>query len=103
MRATTFEFRQRFWIIAGVFAAGFACYWIDHVNAAQALAGGHVRLVFGLGAGVAALAALIRTWAAAYLRTEVVKDSALHTDRLVADGPYRHVRNPLYLGTALLA
>ena len=103
MRATTFEFRERFWIIAGVFFAGFACYWIDHVNAAHAIAGGHARLVIGLGAVIATLAALLRTWATAYLRTDVVKDARLHTDRLVADGPYRHVRNPLYLGTALLA
>jgi phospholipid methyltransferase len=50
-----------------------------------------------------AAAAALRTWASAYLRTTVVKDQALHADRLVADGPYRHLRNPLYLGTVLLA
>src|SRR2546430_1608841 len=32
-----------------------------------------------------------------------MSDPKLRTERLVADGPYRHVRNPLYLGTDLLA
>jgi protein-S-isoprenylcysteine O-methyltransferase Ste14 len=49
------------------------------------------------------LAALVRSWAEAYLHSSVVHDSQLHSDRLVADGPYRRVRNPLYLGNILLA
>lgn len=109
MRATDFEFRNRFWVISALFFAAFGCYTFDHRNAAQMFArlihqdtrlG--VQLVFGGGALIAFLAAWIRTWASAYLHTSVVKDAELHVDRLVADGPYRHLRNPLYLGTVLL-
>lgn len=106
MQATEFEFRNRFWVICAVFAAGFTCYSIDHRNAATVLARGSsdgVHLVLGLGALLVVAAAALRTWASAYMHTAVVKDQALHTDRLVADGPYRYLRNPLYLGTVLLA
>ena len=48
------------------------------------------------------VAALIRTWATAYLGSDVIYDKDLHSERVVADGPYRFVRNPLYLGTWLL-
>jgi predicted membrane protein len=64
---------------------------------------GDVRLVFLVGVLLAILAAMIRTWATAYIRPEVMVDGALHTHTVVADGPYRFVRNPLYLGTNLLA
>ena len=61
------------------------------------------RLIFGAGAMLVFLSALIRTWATAYLRTEVVHDMAQHSEGLVADGPYRYVRNPLYLANLPLA
>jgi protein-S-isoprenylcysteine O-methyltransferase Ste14 len=62
-----------------------------------------VQGFMGLGAALSLLAALVRTWAAAYLRSDIVHDWNLHGEGLVADGPFRHVRNPLYLGGVLLA
>ncbi len=118
MRATEFEFRIRFIIIMAVFIAGFWCYAWDPVCVAAALAQpfmGHtfnpdvssdrraVQAVFGIGATLTVLAALVRTWAAAYLRSEVVHDMQIHGEALVADGPYRYVRNPLYFGSVLFA
>src|SRR5262250_2812371 len=59
----------------------------------------HRARVFGLilGAALLGVAAMLRTWASAYLHAEVVYASEVKTEALVADGPYRRVRNPLYL------
>jgi protein-S-isoprenylcysteine O-methyltransferase Ste14 len=59
--------------------------------------------LFALGTFIVALAALIRTWAGSYLHSSIIHDGSLHGEQLVADGPYRYVRNPLYLGNLLLA
>ena len=113
--ATEFEFRHRFWIISGIFYLGFSCYIWDHINVCVAvvrmilgglhspLAGRSIRAILAAGVLIVTLAALVRSWAEAYLHSSVVHDSQLHSDRLVADGPYRRVRNPLYLGNILLA
>ena len=61
------------------------------------------HLIFGVGALLTLLAASFRTWAAAYLQSNTVQDPKMHLDAIVADGPYRHLRNPLYLGAILLA
>jgi len=114
MRATDWEFRQRFWIFGLIFGAGFFCYAFDHVNAGAAIAGwlqprlgwtdrAAAHIVFGVGASLTLLACALRTWASSFLHTTVVHDQALHSERLVADGPYRIVRNPLYLGNTILA
>jgi protein-S-isoprenylcysteine O-methyltransferase Ste14 len=111
MRATRFEFEQRFWIIGVIFGVGFWLYAVDPTTAATAIlhlvapsvdpnsdAGNdRLRVIFALGALLVFAAAMLRTWAAAYLRTEVVHDATQHSEKLVADGPYRFVRNPLYL------
>jgi protein-S-isoprenylcysteine O-methyltransferase Ste14 len=119
MRATDFEFRQRFWVICFVYFLGFGFYKFDHVNCAAGLAhwivgprdphldspaARHVlQGLFALSATLVTMAAWIRTWGSAYLRAEIVHDAHVHTERLVADGPYRYLRNPLYLGNMFLA
>jgi protein-S-isoprenylcysteine O-methyltransferase Ste14 len=117
MRATDFEFRYRFWLITAVFFIAFWCYRFDHVTAGvevAALLAGHplqleaaadrhrLQFVLAFASALALLAGLVRTWGAAYLRSEVVHDPNLRLEVVVADGPYRHVRNPLYLGDVLL-
>ncbi|HEY4281421.1 MAG TPA: isoprenylcysteine carboxylmethyltransferase family protein [Chthoniobacterales bacterium] len=59
--------------------------------------------MISIGALVVFLAAAVRTWAAAYLRTDIVHDSRQHSEALVAEGPFRYVRNPLYLASVLMA
>lgn len=112
LTATDFEFRHRFWLIAAFFVVGFKFYAFDHVSVVQWLVGRTVGCdstrgaaiahgLFAFSALLALCAAMIRTWAAAYLRSRVVHDPNLHAEAIVADGPYRHVRNPLYLGSIL--
>ena len=61
------------------------------------------RVLFAFAAVLLIAAALIRTWASAYLRSDVVYAADIQTRSLVADGPYRHVRNPLYFANLLMA
>jgi protein-S-isoprenylcysteine O-methyltransferase Ste14 len=97
-----------------IYFAGLSFYAFDHVNIVSYLvdltvgrgapdAGLLTHAIFGAGALLVFLAAGARMWAAAYLRANTVQDPAMHLDAIVADGPYRHVRNPLYLGAILLA
>lgn len=115
LMAGDFEFRQRFWIIGTIYSMSFLLYFIDHQNSGHVLAEllarfrgatnslpDH-RLVFGAAALIAAVASAIRTWGTAYLQPEVMLSTRVQTSRLVADGPYRFVRNPLYLGNILIA
>ena len=109
MMATEFEFRHRSLLNLIHFWLAFQLYSMDHVNVVFALVRGSPhpeilsRAIFAFGALLLGCAAAIRTWAAAYLRSSVVHDTELHTEKLVGDGPYRHVRNPLYLGTFLFS
>ncbi|MEZ5313544.1 MAG: hypothetical protein R2862_07770 [Thermoanaerobaculia bacterium] len=103
MRATEFEFRHRFWLISAIFVLSFALYRFDPRNLGVALlerlrrsgstgslAGRRdLRILFLGAAALVVLAALLRTWATAFLSSDVVHDSALRQDRLVADGPFR--------------
>lgn len=118
MRATEFEFRFRFFIIIAIFTAGFWFYALDPVGVSVMMAGwftSHpielsvagdrhaVQAVLAAGVVLTFMAALVRTWAAAYLQSEIVHDWNLHAEGLVADGPFRYVRNPLHLGGVFFA
>lgn len=116
MRATQWEFRHRTWLIFGIFCAGLACYWFDPHSSGQVLAiwlrahvaffGAHspqsaVRFIFVTGGFVVGIGGMIRAWGGAFLRAEVLQDSRVRTERLLADGPFRYTRNPLYLGVLI--
>jgi len=114
MKATNWEFRNRASIFGLIFGCSFPLYMVDSRNAGIWLAnllGPRIgidsellaHLLFALGALAAALAALIRTWASSYLNAGVVYAAEVKTASLVADGPYRRVRNPLYFANVLLA
>jgi protein-S-isoprenylcysteine O-methyltransferase Ste14 len=114
MKATEFESRHRFWIIGAIFWFGFLLYRVDQLNMAQSLVNRTVgensahadsvaRSLLLFGPFLVLLTALLRTWASAYLRIDLVQDPNLRAERALADGPYRYMRNPLYLGNILLA
>jgi len=121
MKATALEFRLRFLIHAVIYVLGFTVPWdlVWHFDATGPNAHtwgflaamlskyglANIGLAFDIllvvGIVFAVLGAGLRTWGAAYLGSSIVKDAGMHGDRVVADGPYRRMRNPLYLGTFL--
>ncbi|GAC1415873.1 MAG: hypothetical protein NVS9B15_02720 [Acidobacteriaceae bacterium] len=115
LAASNFEFKYRFFLFGALFGIAFSTYGMDHVPAGVALGNwiAHLRgtvaresdyhIVFGIAALFCLAASAVRTWATAYLNSTVMVAGRLDTSRLVADGPYRYVRNPLYFGNILLA
>jgi protein-S-isoprenylcysteine O-methyltransferase Ste14 len=114
MKATNWEFTNRALVFGLIFAFTFPLYSLDHQNSTAALANWLgprlrmdadlvARLLFAFAAFLLAMAALIRTWASSYLHAKVVYAAEVKTDLLVADGPYRRVRNPLYFANVLMA
>jgi protein-S-isoprenylcysteine O-methyltransferase Ste14 len=114
MKATPLEFRFRFYILAALYFLGFVApwdYWLhaDSIRTWQLLASWPARsgwlsfnaatiVVLLLGIIWALKGAIVRTWGTAYLSPSVVQDHAMHGEGIIAAGPFRYVRNPLYLG-----
>ena len=71
------------------------------------------NLLLVIAIAVALAAALLRTWGGAYLGAAIVQDGTMHTTvsptpfaggpvaGVLTDGPFRRMRNPLYVGTFL--
>ena len=111
--ASVFEFKHRDIIIRLIYLIAVLCYLFDPAMVASLLAE-RLATQFGVlaerakhavlfaGAGLVGLAVLIRTWATAYLRYDVMRNPRIHTDRLISEGPFGHLRNPLYFGNLLM-
>jgi len=116
--ASEFEYRYRYMLHGLIYAIGFSAPW----DATAFQIGNHTfwlkaaawfaehlgmgflsatNLVLGLAILFAVAGALLRWWGAAYLGASTVQRGSMVAGRVVADGPYRYVRNPLYLGTVL--
>jgi protein-S-isoprenylcysteine O-methyltransferase Ste14 len=114
MKATPLEFRFRFFTLAAIYLLGFTAPWnywlhLDSIRTWQLLAAWPARsgwlsfstatiVVLLLGIVWALKGAFLRTWGTAYLSPSIVQDPALHGEAIIAAGPFRYVRNPLYLG-----
>src|SRR5450432_4282576 len=112
MKATKFEFERRFWFIAGIYFIGFSLSGIDHTHFLAQLrhwlaptsdATLFTRVALLIGTLLVFGAAVLRTWGAAYLKSDIVHDTRQHSEALVADGPFRHSRNPLYFANLPMA
>jgi protein-S-isoprenylcysteine O-methyltransferase Ste14 len=115
MRATKLEFQLRMAINAAIVMLGFWAPWIDawgfgkRISLLEWLPLELSRfglfsftvaspLVIVAATLIAAVGAALRIWGTAYLGPATVHNLEMKAGAVMADGPYRHVRNPLYLG-----
>src|SRR4051812_41740613 len=115
MRASAIEFRLRMAINVVIIVLGFWSPWIEAWGIGRRMTllewlalelgrTGIVRftvavpLVIVLAALFAAVGAALRVWGTAYLGTGTVNSLNMKAGAVVADGPFRFMRNPLYVG-----
>lgn len=115
--ATRFEYRFR-WLLHGVIIAlGFWAPWCDALGWTRLrtwlvlsswisrtgwlsfMAATNAVLIAAI--VLVAAGAWLRVWGSAYVGASVVHSPVMHGQAMLADGPYRRTRNPLYLGTIL--
>lgn len=121
MKATQVEFRLRLLILLVLYLIGF---WTPWTWTAQTFAPprstawlalctqigqwpalgvqGATLLVTWLAILCGFLGAFLRVWGTAYLGASTVHAGSMQAGAVMASGPYRHVRNPLYLGSWFL-
>jgi len=116
MGATKFEFRLRVAIISAILIVGFWAPWISAwsigfrfplwawlvtlLSRSGFLSSSVAApLVIILAALIAAKGAALRIWGTAYLGSATVSHPKMQAGAVQAEGPYRYVRNPLYLGS----
>jgi protein-S-isoprenylcysteine O-methyltransferase Ste14 len=115
MKGSTIGFRLRLPIMVAILFVGFWSPWIQWLRlgtrtpllewlALQLSRAGVLSFtvaapaVIILAALLAAMGALFRVWGAAYLSYGTIHHAEMQAGEVMADGPYRYVRNPLYLG-----
>lgn len=119
MKAAPLDYRFRFLLHGLIYFCGFAFYWFRSFNfywlpdthestwlvltpqlerTGLTFTGATVTLL-ALAIAFATIGAMLRTWGAAYLGSGIVQSQDMHGNTILADGPYRRTRNPLYLGT----
>src|SRR5580658_6979158 len=119
MKASAIEFRLRMVINMVIICLGFWAPWIEiwgigsRITLLEWLALEISRLgllrftvatpvVIVCGALVAAMGVVFRVLGSAWLGHGVVLNAEMKAGSLMADGPYRYVRNPLYLGVCCM-
>lgn len=111
---TPWAYRQRALVIALIYGAGFFFGYLvqgyalhdvtpTFVLVGQYVGGGGTIAMAFLAAALVTATYLIRLWASSYHAPGVVMKHDVVTDRLTIAGPYRYVRNPLYVGNVTLS
>jgi protein-S-isoprenylcysteine O-methyltransferase Ste14 len=122
VKATQFEFRFRVVVISALYFLGFWAPWerlgpSGNPNPVRlwswlAIECARTNLIptnvayiaITFAAVVLALAgAWLRVWGTAYLGDFVMRNKTMQAGAVMASGPYRHLRNPLYVGLLLNA
>ena len=117
MRATRFEYKFRFLLHAVIICLGFwapwcealgwtrlrtwlvLSSWLSRTGLLSFVAATNAVLIAAI--VLVTVGAWLRVWGASYVGASVVQSRSMHGEAMMADGPYRRTRNPLYLGTIL--